>query len=90
MIRCIWKQYSNARVFATTLREVNHANSQQLGAIMLEGDNWHVVEPREFMCWTASVAETDLWAACSTAFFEVGSLKMDPFRLGNGRQRRPS
>ncbi|MGI5847304.1 MAG: sugar kinase [Candidatus Cryptobacteroides sp.] len=47
MIRRVRKQYSNARVFATTLREVNHTNSHNWGAIMLEGNNWHVVEPRE-------------------------------------------
>jgi len=36
-----------AGVFATTLREVVSANCHRWGAILAEGDNWHVVEPRE-------------------------------------------
>lgn len=47
MIKRVKTQYSNATVFATTLRQVNHTNSHNWGAIMLEGENWHVVEPRE-------------------------------------------
>ncbi|MBN1352542.1 sugar kinase [candidate division KSB1 bacterium] len=41
------KAYANASVFATTLREVVSTNTHLWGAIMAEGDNWHVVEPRE-------------------------------------------
>lgn len=41
------KAYPNATVFATTLREVVSANCHLWGAIMSEGDNWHVVEPRQ-------------------------------------------
>jgi len=41
------KAYPNASVFATTLRQVVNANSHLWGAIMAEGDNWHVVEPRQ-------------------------------------------
>lgn len=41
------KTYPNASVFATTLREVINTNTHLWGAIMAEGDNWHVVEPRE-------------------------------------------
>jgi 2-dehydro-3-deoxygluconokinase len=37
----------NASVFATTLREVISTNRHLWGAIMAEGNNWHVVEPRE-------------------------------------------
>ncbi len=40
------KVFPNASVFATTLREVINTNSHMWGAIMAEGDNWHVVEPR--------------------------------------------
>lgn len=47
MIRRVREQYPAARVFATTLRQVNNTNSHNWGAIMLEGDTWHVVEPRE-------------------------------------------
>jgi 2-dehydro-3-deoxygluconokinase len=41
------KTFPQAVVFATTLREVVSANCHRWGAIMAEGDNWHVVEPRE-------------------------------------------
>jgi 2-dehydro-3-deoxygluconokinase len=47
MITRVKKAYPNASVFATTLREVVSVNQHLWGAIMLEGDNWHVVEPRE-------------------------------------------
>lgn len=46
MIKRVKQSYPNASVFATTLREVVSANSHNWGAIMSEGDNWHVVEPR--------------------------------------------
>ncbi|UCG46013.1 MAG: sugar kinase [Phycisphaerales bacterium] len=39
--------FPNAAVFATTLRQVVSANCHLWGAIMSEGENWHVVEPRE-------------------------------------------
>ncbi|MEK7992932.1 MAG: sugar kinase [Planctomycetota bacterium] len=39
--------FPNAAVFATTLRQVVSTNCHLWGAIMSEGDNWHVVEPRE-------------------------------------------
>jgi len=38
--------YPGTQVFATTLREVVSANCHRWGAIMAEGGNWHVVEPR--------------------------------------------
>lgn len=41
------KTFPNAQVFATTLREVISVNHHLWGAIMLESENWHVVEPRE-------------------------------------------
>lgn len=47
MIENVKKAYPNASVFATTLRQVINTNSHLWGAIMLEGTNWHVVEPRE-------------------------------------------
>ncbi|MFO7657486.1 MAG: sugar kinase [Bacteroidales bacterium] len=47
MIGRVKKAYPNASVFATTLRQVISTNSHLWGAIMLEGNNWHVVEPRE-------------------------------------------
>lgn len=47
MIERVKKSYPNASVFATTLREVISANRHQWGAIMSEGSNWHVVEPRD-------------------------------------------
>jgi len=39
--------FSNASVFATTLREVISANEHLWGAIMLAGDHWQVIEPRK-------------------------------------------
>ena len=47
MIKRVKAAFPNASVFATTLREVESANSHHWGAIMLEGDNWHVIEPRK-------------------------------------------
>ncbi|OAV68176.1 aminoimidazole riboside kinase [Bacteroidales bacterium Barb6XT] len=46
MIRNVKKKYTHTSVFAATLREVESANSHLWGAMMLEGDTWHVVEPR--------------------------------------------
>ncbi|HBE77106.1 MAG TPA: 2-keto-3-deoxygluconate kinase [Firmicutes bacterium] len=47
MIGRVKKAYPNTTVFATTLRQVISANRHLWGAIMLEGEDWHVVEPRE-------------------------------------------
>ena len=47
MIKRVKKQFPNASVFATTLREVESANKHLWGGIMLDGENWHVVKPRE-------------------------------------------
>lgn len=47
MIEKVRKSYTGTTVFATTLRQVINANQHLWGAIMLEGDNWHIVEPRE-------------------------------------------
>jgi 2-dehydro-3-deoxygluconokinase len=47
MIKNVKEKYPNASSFATTLRQVINVNAHLWGAIMLEGDNWHVVEPRE-------------------------------------------
>jgi len=47
MINNVKKAYPNASIFATTLRQVISTNSHLWGAIMLEGDNWHIVEPKE-------------------------------------------
>ncbi|MBN2102942.1 sugar kinase [bacterium] len=47
MINRAKKAYPDARVFATTLRQVVNTNCHLWGAIMAAGDQWHVVEPRE-------------------------------------------
>ncbi len=47
MILKVREQYPNARVFATTLREVISANAHLWGCIGLSGDEWVVEEPRE-------------------------------------------
>ncbi len=49
MISNVRETYSNASVFATTLREVVGANLHHWGALLLEGDNWHIAEPREIV-----------------------------------------
>ncbi len=46
MIGKVRSRFPNASVFANTLREVVSANEHMWGAIVLEGDNWHVIEPR--------------------------------------------
>lgn len=46
LINRVKEKFPNASVFATTLREVVSVNEHLWGAIMLEGDNWHVIEPR--------------------------------------------
>jgi 2-dehydro-3-deoxygluconokinase len=46
MIRRVKQAFPNASVFATTLREVVSTNEHLWGAIMLEGENWQVIEPR--------------------------------------------
>lgn len=47
MINRAKKKFPKATVFATTLRQVLSANHHLWGAILSEGDNWHVVEPRD-------------------------------------------
>ncbi len=49
MINTAKKAFPNAAVFATTLRQVVSTNCHLWGAIMSEGDNWHIVEPREIV-----------------------------------------
>jgi 2-dehydro-3-deoxygluconokinase len=46
LIMKVKETFPSASVFATTLREVISVNEHLWGAIMLEGENWHVVEPR--------------------------------------------
>ena len=43
------RKFANADVFATTLREVLSTERHLWGAIMSQGDNWHIVEPREII-----------------------------------------
>jgi 2-dehydro-3-deoxygluconokinase len=47
MIERAREAFPDASVFATTLREVVSANTHLWGAILWEGGNWHIVEPRE-------------------------------------------
>jgi 2-dehydro-3-deoxygluconokinase len=46
LIKRVKETFPDASVFATTLREVISVNEHLWGAVMLEGENWHVVEPR--------------------------------------------
>jgi 2-dehydro-3-deoxygluconokinase len=47
MIKRVKDSYPNTSVFATTLRQVISVNKHLWGALMLEGKNWHIIEPRE-------------------------------------------
>ncbi len=47
MINCTRKQFPNADVYANTLREVVSANHHLWGAVMAEGEDFHVIEPRD-------------------------------------------
>jgi 2-dehydro-3-deoxygluconokinase len=47
MIQRVKVAFPDASVFATTLRQVINTNKHLWGSIMLEGDNWSVIEPRE-------------------------------------------
>ncbi len=47
MISRVQKTFPGASVFATTLRQVISVNEHLWGAIMLEGETWHVIEPRK-------------------------------------------
>ena len=47
MIYRVKKEYPNVEVYATTLREVLSANEHHWGAILLSGDDWTVIDPRE-------------------------------------------
>lgn len=47
MIGRVKVRYPDAQVYATTLRQVNDTNSHNWGALMLAGDEWQVVQPRE-------------------------------------------
>ncbi len=46
MIYEVKKQYSNAQIFATTLRQVINVNNHLWGAIMLNGEEWQVIDPK--------------------------------------------
>jgi 2-dehydro-3-deoxygluconokinase len=47
MIQRVKAEYGGATMFATTLREVESANSHMWGAIVSRGADWHVVQPRQ-------------------------------------------
>ena len=46
LIENVRKSFPNASVFANTLREVISVGEHLWGAIVLENNNWHVIEPR--------------------------------------------
>ena len=47
MIGRVKETFPGASVFATTLRQVISANEHLWGAIMLDGNTWHTIEPRK-------------------------------------------
>ena len=46
MIRNVKEAFPNVSVFANTLREVINVHEHLWGAILLAGEEWHVIEPR--------------------------------------------
>lgn len=46
MIETARETFPNAAVFATTLRQVINANEHMWGAILWNGEDWHVIKPR--------------------------------------------
>ncbi len=46
MIENVRKVFPNVKVVATTLRQVEHTNLHNWGAILWENGTWHVVEPK--------------------------------------------
>ncbi|MEO1834399.1 MAG: sugar kinase [Akkermansiaceae bacterium] len=47
MINRVKEKFPNASVYGTTLREVVSVNLHEWGGIVADGDDWHVIEPRE-------------------------------------------
>jgi len=47
MIQNVKQRYPQASVFATTLRQAVSANKHLWGALMLDGEDWYAIEPRE-------------------------------------------
>ena len=47
MINRVKKQFPNGSVYGTTLREAVSVNLHEWGGIVADGDDWHVIEPRE-------------------------------------------
>ena len=47
MVLEVKKQFPEAKVYATTLRQVLNANTHMWGALVLAGEQWHIEEPRE-------------------------------------------
>jgi 2-dehydro-3-deoxygluconokinase len=47
MIKRVKETYPGASVFATTLRQVVSVNSHLWGSLMLHGNDWNVIEPRQ-------------------------------------------
>ena len=68
MIGRVKKAFPNATVFATTLRQVISTNEHLWGAIMLENDNWHVIEPRQITVLDRIVVAMDLLADYSMEY----------------------
>ena len=51
MIGRVKTAFPNVSVYATTLRQVINANEHLWGSILLQGDTWHVIEPREIQVY---------------------------------------
>lgn len=51
LIDNVKKAYPKAQTFATTLRQVENANEHLWGAILRDGDNWTIIEPRSIQVY---------------------------------------
>lgn len=51
LIDNVKKAYPNAQTFATTLRQVENANEHLWGAIVRDGDDWTILEPRSIQVY---------------------------------------
>ncbi len=47
MIHKVKQSFPDTEIFGTTLRQVINVNKHLWGAILLDGEDWHVIEPRE-------------------------------------------
>ena len=88
MISQVQKEYPNANVFATTLREVVSANEHLWGALLRAGDQWFVEKPRPIPVLDRIGGGDGFSGGLLYAISQgLGAGDMDPVRLGDRRAR---